>query len=308
MSNKLKQAAAGSLPDESWWSSILTDGEAGGAGLSTEDQYILVIDWDWVLKQYQDDQILVLTVTGHNRGGLLVENSHIRGFVPLSHLVDLPEKNPHTQFNHNLDAYLGRSLDLKIIECCAENERIVLSERAALSAPGQRLELLESLTTGSIVPGQVSTVTKFGAFVDLGGVEGLIHISELSWGRVAHPSEILSPGDQIEVYIVDLDIERCRVALSTKRLLPNPWDTVDEHYHPDAVVDAVITSIVGYGAFARLHAGLDGLIHISEFEGHPQHPGDVVTVGQQVEVRILHIDTNRQQLGLRLHTVKDELI
>jgi len=309
MSDRVKDFSAEAPPDESWWSSILSDIEMRGAtvaALSDDGEADLVTDWEWALRQYQSDQIVTFTVTGYNRGGLLVENAHVRGFVPISHLVGLPEKITPAQQKEILDVYLGRSLDLKIIECSPEIKRVVLSERAALSAPGQRLELFKSLTIGDCVHGRVSTVTKFGVFVDLGGVEGLIHISELSWGRVAHPSEILFPEDEIEVYILDLDVERCRVALSIKRLLPNPWDTADEQYQPGAVVDAVISNIVPYGAFARLETELDGLIHISEFEGNPKHPGEVVAKGQQVEVRILHIDTHRQQLGLRLHAVKDK--
>jgi len=308
--DNLKDFSAQAPPDESWWSSILTDIEVRQpviTAIADDWQPLIVVDWDWALKQYQGDQIVALSVTGHNRGGLLVENKHIRGFVPISHLVNLPEKTPSSQHKNSLDAYLGRSLDLKIIECCSASERVVLSERAALSAPGQRLALFQSLTVGKRVRGCVSTVTKFGVFVDLGGVEGLIHISELSWGRVAHPSEILSPDDEIEVYILDLDIARCRIALSLKRLLPNPWDTAHEHCQPGAVVDAVITNIVAYGAFARLKAGLDGLIHISEFEGNLNYPGEVVSIGQQVEVLVLHIDINRQQLGLRLHGLKEKV-
>lgn len=308
--NKRKDFTAEALPDESWWSSILSDIEAQQIALAVESNYVEQPpgdDWDWAVKQYQQDQIVTLSVTGHNYGGLLVENKHVRGFVPVSHLVDVPEKSSLSQHNDILAAYLGRSLDLKIIECNAERERVVLSERAALSAPGRRLELLQSLAVGNCVRGRVTTVTKFGAFVDLGGVEGLIHISELSWGRVAHPAEILSLEDEVEVCVLSLDAKRCRVALSVKRLLPNPWDTVHERYQTGSVTDAVITNIVSYGAFARLNDGLDGLIHISEFEGNPQHPGDVVSNGQHVEVAILHMDTNRQQLGLRLHATKEEL-
>ena len=307
--NILEAITAESPPDESWWASILLDIEeqniAETANNNLVDQH-LIVNWDWAVNQYQQDQIIEFTVTGHNRGGLLVKNQHILGFVPLSHLVDLPNSHLPSQNNAILETYLGRSLKLKIIECSAESERIVLSERAALSAPGRRLELLQSLSIGDCVRGYVTTVTKFGVFVDLGGVEGLVHISELSWGRVTHPGEILSPGDEIDVYILKLDTQRCRVALSVKRLLPNPWNTVQENYQLGSIIDAVITKIVPFGAFARLKEGLDGLIHISEFQGNFKHPGNVVSKGQHVEVAILHIDVSKQQLGLRLRAIKDE--
>ncbi len=308
--NTFKDFAAETPPDESWWSSILLDIEEQKFGDIAKNKAVkqpLTVDWDWAVIQYQQDQIIELTVTGRNRGGLLVENHHILGFVPVSHLVDLPKKLLPSQYKDILEPYLGRSIKLKIIECNIARERVVLSERAALSAPGRRLELLQKLSVGDLVRGRVTTVTKFGVFVDLGGVEGLIHISELSWGRVAHPGEILCPEEEVDVYILNLDSKRCRVALSVKRLLPNPWDTAHERYQLGSVIDAVITNIVPFGAFARLKGELDGLIHISELGGNLKHPGDVVSKGQHVEVAILHIDVNRQQLGLRLHAIKGEL-
>ena len=180
----------------------------------------------------------------------------------------------------------------------------MLSERAALAAPGKRIELLNKLSNGSQVSGKVTTITKFGAFVDLGGIEGLIHISELSWGRVSHPSEVLSQGQEIDVQVLNLDHSRCRVALSLKRLRPNPWETAHIHYQIGSTTEATITNIVPYGAFARLEEGLDGLIHISEIPGDPE---EILHEGQRVKVSILHIDTTRQQLGLRLDSEGYEL-
>ncbi len=293
-------------PDESWWSAILADDEAHTdpveGKLADDEQPPPSIDWKWAEKLYSQDEIIELEVTGFNRGGLLVENERIKGFVPISHLVEISKETEEDKRKQILTTYVGRSLQLKVIECSPKRERVVLSERAAQAAPGQRLELLGQLSTGTHIRGRVTTITNFGAFVDLGGVEGLIHISELSWGRVTHPSEVLSLGDEIEVYVLNLDLERCRVALSLKRLQPNPWDTAHLMYQPGQIIDAKITNIVPYGAFARLEEGLDGLIHISEIDGNPTSPADVLTEGQNVQVSILHIDTARQQLGLRLHT------
>jgi len=293
--------------DESWWSAVLADVEThtesakGTPDLSVE-QPAPAIDWKWAKNLYSQDEIIELEVTGHNRGGLLVEDERIKGFVPISHLIEISEETSEEKRTEILTSYLGRSLQLKVIECSPKRERVVLSERAAQAAPGQRLELLKRLTTGAHIMGKVTTITNFGVFVDLGGIEGLIHISELSWGRVTHPNEVLSPGDEIEVYVLNLDQKRCRVALSLKRLQPNPWDTAHINYQPGQVTEATITNIVPYGAFARLEEGLDGLIHISEIEGNPESPDEVLSEGQQVQVSILHIDINRQQLGLRLGT------
>ncbi|MBE9524565.1 MAG: S1 RNA-binding domain-containing protein, partial [Chloroflexi bacterium] len=179
MESILKVFTAETPPDESWWASILLDFEEQNIGYTANNNLVdqpHIVNWDWAVNQYQQDKIIEFTVTGHNRGGLLVKNKHILGFVPLSHLVDLPKKYLPSQHKAILETYLGRSLKLKIIECSTERERVVLSERAALSAPGMRLELLQSLTVGDCVRGRVTTVTKFGVFVDLGGVEGLIHI------------------------------------------------------------------------------------------------------------------------------------
>jgi len=296
-------------PDESWWSAILADVEAHteteqSTPDSIEDQAAPAIDWKWAEKLYKQDEIIELEITGHNRGGLLVEDQRIKGFVPISHLIEISEEASEEKRAEIMTTYIGRSLQLKVIECSPKRERVVLSERAAQAAPGQRLELLERLTTGAQISGRVTTITNFGVFVDLGGVEGLIHISELSWGRVTHPNDVLSPGEDIEVYILNLDQERCRVALSLKRLQPNPWDTAQTNYQPGQVAEATITNIVPYGAFARLEEGLDGLIHISEIQGDPD---EILFEGQQVKVSILHIDTARQQLGLRLHTGGDDI-
>ena len=310
---KLTELTAESPPDEAWWSAILADAEAQVN--TTESTLVEIepgpendapIDWKWAEKLYKEDAIITLTVTGFNRGGLLVEDDRIQGFVPISHIIEISEETDDEQRKEILAAYSGRDLKLKVIGCSPKRERVVLSERAALAAPGRRIELLDTLVPGARITGCVTTVTNFGVFIDLGGVEGLIHISELSWGRVGHPSEVLSPDQEIEVYVLHLDQERCRVALSLKRLYPNPWDEAVQRYQPGDVAQAVITNIVPYGAFARLKAGLDGLIHISEMAGNPNSPAEILTEGQTVQVSILHINAERQQLGLRLHSLEGE--
>jgi small subunit ribosomal protein S1 len=196
---------------------------------------------------------------------------------------------------------MGRDLKLKVIECVPEEGRMVFSERAARAEAGTRPALFSTIQVGQRIGGEVTNVTDFGVFVDLGGVEGLIHISELSWGRVAHPSQICEVGQHVEVLVMDVAPERCRIALSLKRLYPNPWETVQDRYPINSVVPAVITAIVAFGAFARLEEGLEGLIHTSEMPLPPDTEfKDFVTPGQSVQVRILQVEPTRQRLGLSM--------
>lgn len=303
--------------DEGWWSSVLTEESHFSAhpplrlagsrpevreeakGFSSEKK--LIANWDHVKDLYMRDQIVELAVTGHNRGGLLVEGEGLYGFVPFSHLVDLAGKAENADRDHDLDTYIGRSLHLKVIECVPEDERVVFSERAAQSEPGKRAEIFNALKPGQNVKGVVTNVTDFGVFVDLGGVEGLIHISELSWGRVSHPNQIVKIGSTIDVQVLDLAPERCRVALSIKRLLPNPWTNASAEFPEGCVKPATITSVLSFGAFARLDAGVEGLIHASEI---PQAEGapikEILSEGQAVQVRVLHLDPAHQRMGLSM--------
>lgn len=294
--------------DDNWWASVMADEERHlgmpaekAAPRPVEPSRSISPDWTRAKTLYQSDEIIELTVTGYNRGGLLVEGSGIMGFVPFSHLVDLVGRSDTVNREQSLAAYVGRVLRLKVIECVPEDGRIVFSERAALSQAGRRKELFHALQVGQRMSGEVTNITDFGVFIDLGGVEGLIHISELSWGRVAHPSQIVQLGQRLEVQVLEVMPERCRVALSLKRLFPNPWTTAERDLLVDSVVEAVVTSIVPFGAFARLDAGLEGLIHTSEIplpEGGSPH--DVLEEGQEVRVRVLHVDAAHQRLGLSL--------
>jgi len=266
-------------------------------------------NWEQARILYENDQVINLKVTGYNRGGILVEVDDLKGFVPVSHLVQISRKcEDEDSLQEGLEAYVGKTLPLKVIECTPERGRVVFSERAAQADTGRRIELLEELDEGDCLRGQVTTITEFGAFVDLGGIEGLVHISELSWGRVHHPGDIVSSGQQVEVTVIQIDRERSRIALSLKRLLPNPWDTIQDQYQSGQVADATITSVVSYGAFARLDSGLDGLIHASELGSNGNHniqPEEILREGQRVQVRILHIDPERQRLGLSLQQIYD---
>lgn len=305
---------------DAWWDSVLQEVEkfyGGDEVYESEDvgEFHTVEDeceseyWEKAKELYHRDEVIQLKVTGYNRGGLLVEGSDLKGFVPVSHLVGSEERTEDDEID--VDEWLGSYLDtmirLKVIECDSERGRVVFSERAAQADSGSRIRLLEDLEEGKIISGNVTTITAFGVFIDLGGIEGLVHISELSWGRVRHPGDILSVGEEVEAYVLQIDRERSRVALSIKRLMDNPWDSVMDRYQPGQVTEAVITCVVDFGAFARLDDGLDGLIHISEFGavGNVEHPGEVLCEGQKVQVSILHVEPERQRLGLSLHSLVD---
>ncbi len=258
-------------------------------------------DWDIVRHLMDEDIALELTVIGFNRGGLLVEWHSLHGFIPASQLIDFPASSNPVQRQKAMAIRVGQTLHLRIIELNEEQSRLILSERAARVLPGERADLLSRIHVGDTVSGVVTNLCDFGAFVDLGGLEGLIHISELSWGRVGHPAEILGRGQEVTVYVLDVQQDAGRVALSLKRLHPDPWATVQQRYQIGETVHGVITNVVDFGAFARIEEGLEGLIHVSELaEGHFLHPRNVVSEGQEIDARILSIDGRARRLGLTL--------
>lgn len=258
-------------------------------------------DWKFIEEKFANDETLTLEVSGYNRGGLLVDGEKVHGFLPISHLVDVSSElavGPEDERDAVLSEFVGQVLEAKVIECDPERGRVVFSERAAQASAGRRNQLLNELQPGECVQGVITNLTDFGVFIDLGGVEGLVHISEISWGRVRHPEDLLSVGEQITAYVIQVDRERGRIALSLKRLCSNPWTTVDQRYKIGEVVDVTVTSLVSFGAFARIEEGLDGLIHISEMGEGSHH---IVEEGQCIRARILHIDAERQRLGLSLN-------
>jgi len=292
--------------DDGWWASVLAEEESRTVQSIAKSQKIEesvrpAIDWERAMSLYRQDEIVELTVTGHNRGGLLVEGEGLNGFVPCSHLVDLPIQPSEVRREDYISVYIGRVLRLKVIECIPEEGRMVFSERAARAEPGKRPALFITIQPGQHITGEVTNITDFGVFVDLGGVEGLIHISELSWGRVSHPSQVCQVGQQVEVQVMEVVPERCRIALSLKRLLPNPWEFAQERYPVNTVVPAVVTALAPFGAFARLEEGLEGLIHASEIPLPPSKTiKDILLPGQCVQVRVLQVESSRQRLGLSM--------
>ncbi|MHC1785346.1 MAG: 30S ribosomal protein S1 [Anaerolineaceae bacterium] len=294
--------------DEGWWSSVLADEEASPImgkeqNIRLTNQPLLsLVDWNLVQSLYEQDEVVELPVQGFNRGGLLVQDNGVQGFVPLSHLVEMPVGISDEERRTILASYMGRTLRLKVIECEPTLERVVLSERAALAGEGKRKLLFMTLKPGEIVKGTVTNVTEFGVFIDLGGVEGLIHVSELSWGRVQNPSEVLKINQIISAQVLQVSEENSRVALSYKRLQPNPWEELASSYKMNDVVPATVTSIMKFGVFARLKEGIEGLIHISSIDPAIDQASLAARFfpGQNLTVKILHIDIDRRRLGLGL--------
>jgi small subunit ribosomal protein S1 len=257
-------------------------------------------DWELARQKMNTEEILELPVISYNRGGLLVKFHGLQGFIPASHLIDLPRFSEGGERRTELASHVGEILPLRIIELDESRNRLILSQRSATNNEGEA-DLLQKLSVGERRSGCVTNICDFGAFVDLGGVEGLIHISEMSWGRVSHPTDVMRPGDQVEVYIMDVDPQQRRIALSLKRLQPDPWSMVEERYQVGQLIEGTITNVVSFGAFARVEEGLEGLIHISELaEGDFLHPRNVVKEGEQVTVRIINIDSANHRLGLSL--------
>jgi len=300
--------------DEGWWAAVLADEDTLQQPVVREvvparpmaQPSVTGVDWQWVQELFEQDEVITLQVYGFNRGGVLVQGQGIQGFVPISHLVDMPSKLDDQKRRQLLSGYVGQSLELKVIECEPTQERVVLSERAAQAGEGRRKQVFDTLHCGQCVTGTVTNVTEFGAFIDLGGVEGLIHVSELSWGRVHHPSDVLQVGQQVEALVLQIVEESSRVALSLKRMHANPWETLGAEHRPGDVLAATITAIMRFGAFARLEQGVEGLIHQTSMN-MPPHIRDIdqfLHPGQRVKVCILHIDIERRRLGLKLVQVE----
>lgn len=249
-------------------------------------------------------------VVDFNKGGLIVDADGVRGFVPLSQVVSVrADGATEEQLQDKLAAVVGQSIAVKVLEVNRKRGRLILSERqAAYERRGQAKEqLVSSLKEGEIRRGRVSSLTDFGAFVDLGGADGLIHLSELSWTSVPHARDILQLGDEIDVYVLGVDRENKKIALSLRRTTPEPWATAGEKYHAGDLVRAQITKLAAFGAFARLEDGIEGLVHISELsDTHVLHPRNVVKEGDVVTLRILRIEPERHRVGLSLRQADQE--
>ncbi|MEJ2746441.1 MAG: S1 RNA-binding domain-containing protein [Anaerolineae bacterium] len=263
-------------------------------------------DWIEAEKLMESGDLYEGEVIGYNKGGAIIPFGRLRGFVPASHLKDLTPGMGDRKRQQRLAKLRGEKLPLKIIEVDRRRRRLVFSQREAQKEWEEirKRELLDSLEEGDVLTGRVSGLRDFGIFVDLGGADGLVHISELAWHRVEHPREVVKVGDEIEVYVLKLDREDQRISLSRKRLLPNPWTTVEERYSTHQLVEGTITRIVDYGAFAEVEPGIEGLLHISQLSrSNVQNPREVVNEGEVHLLRVVSIDPRRQRMGLSLRAV-----
>ena len=268
-------------------------------------------DWQKAAKLLEEDEVFEGEVSGCNRGGLIVQVGRVRGFVPASQIssIRLPRNADDEERQELLGQLSGRKLQLKIIEMDRRHNRLILSERAAMREwrQIQKERLLDELEEGTTRHGTVSSLCDFGAFVDLGGADGLIHLSELSWGRVDNPKQVLRVGQEVDVFVLGVDRERHRIALSLKRLKTEPWTDIEERYQIGQLVTGTVTNITDFGAFARLDEDIEGLIHISELsEQRIGHPSEVVREGEEITLRVIRIDAARQRLGLSLRRVDDD--
>ncbi|HEX6510737.1 MAG TPA: S1 RNA-binding domain-containing protein [Chloroflexota bacterium] len=277
--------------------------------------------WRRAEELLQSGEIVEAPVVDCNRGGLIVDLG-VRGFVPISQIAELRRDELQASAGgdpqaadelalRRLHDMIGRTLAVKVIEMNRARNRLIVSERAATQERrGQRKEaLLSELRPGQIRHGRVTSLASFGAFVDIGGADGLIHVSELAWTRVGHPSEVLHVGQEVDVAVVTVDPETKKIALSLKQAQPDPWTQLVSHVSPGQIVPATITRLTKFGAFARLEGGVEGLIHISELaDRHVSNPSQVVTEGENVQVKITNVDVARRRLSLSIRQALDELM
>jgi small subunit ribosomal protein S1 len=270
--------------------------------------------WRSMQEQFETGVIIDAPVIDHNKGGLIVDCG-IRGFVPISQIVDFPRRPQNDQprdaaqeIAEKLQPYVGRKLRLKILEVNRKANRLILSEKVALyeERREKRDELFSSLQVGQKVTGTVRSIAPFGVFIDLGGIDGLVHKSELSWNKVNNPEAGYRVGESVEAEVIDINHERGRISLSIRKLQPDPWHSTVADFKVGDIIDGTVTKLVNFGAFVRVRDGLEGLIHISELS-HQRvaHPGDVVHEGQVMKLKIISLDSERHRLGLSLKQAEE---
>lgn len=254
----------------------------------------------------ESGEMIECEIIGYNKGGAIVPFGRLRGFVPASHLTDLTPGMSDRKRQQRLAKLRTEKLPLKIIEVDRRRRRLVLSQREAQKEweEKRKQELLENLKEGDVLTGRISGLRDFGVFVDLGGADGLVHISELAWHRIDHPREVVKVGDEIKVVVLKVDREEQRISLSHKNVIANPWDSVEERYHVNQLVEGKITRILDYGAFAEIEPGIEGLLHVSQLSrGNVENVSEVVKEGETHLLRVVSIDSNRQRIGLSLKAV-----
>src|ERR687887_2824685 len=278
---------------------VLTKEDAEGRLILSKKRARFEIAWKQIENAYEKGAPVNGKVIEVVKGGLILDLG-VRGFLPAS-LVDIRRVQ-------DLDEFLGQELRCKVIELNRSRNNVVLSRRAVLEdeRKEQRQQILDRLNPGDVVDGTISNIVDFGAFVDLDGMDGLIHISELSWSHVNHPSEVLEIGQQVKVKVLDIDRERQRISLGLKQTQSDPWQQVLDTYNEGDEVEGKVTKVVTFGAFVEIMPGVEGLVHISELaQHHVENPREVVSQGDAVKVLVLEIDGERRRLSLSLKRVDE---
>ena len=263
-------------------------------------------DWKRAEAMMNSKELYAGVLADANRGGVIMPFGHLRGFIPASHVLDLPRGLKEDERLIQLQELIGKEISVRVIEVNRKRRRLVFSQLEAEqeNRAARKQALLQELEEGATREGVVSGLCDFGAFVDLGGADGLIHISELAWFRVRHPSQVLAVGDQVEVFVLHLDKEGKRIGLSLKRLQPNPWSLVDDMYHIGQLVEGVISRVESFGAFVSLDPGIEALLHVSQMSHNPEeNPLRHLYEGQKLLMRIISIESEKQRLGLSLTEV-----
>ena len=257
--------------------------------------------WIDIEKKFESAETVAGEVIEVVKGGLILDIG-LRGFLPAS-LVDLRRVK-------DLQMFLGERLEARVIEMDRNRNNVVLSRRVVLEddRKQERQEILNKLVKGVIIKGHVSSIVDFGAFVDLGGIDGLVHISELSWSHVNHPSEVVSVGDEVEVQVLDVDLDRERISLGLKQTQDDPWKQLVKEFQIGGIVDGRVTKLVPFGAFVEIGNNVEGLVHISEMaRGHVEKPEDVASVGDVIKVKIMDVDLDRRRISLSIRAANEEL-
>ena len=263
--------------------------------------------WRILQEQYEAGEVIGAEVVNYNKGGLLVSLDGVRGFVPASQVTEI-RGGDDAQKQADMARLIGSRLQLKIIEINRHRNRLILSERQALQERRDVMKekLIEELREGEVRKGRVSSICDFGAFVDVGGADGLVHLSELSWSRVRHPSEVLQIGQEVDVFVLGINADEKKIALSIKRTQAEPWSRVAANYDVNQLVVGTVTQLANFGAFARIEDGIEGLVHVSELsDARISHPRQLVHEGQELLLRIIRIDPQRRRMGLSLRRAID---
>lgn len=279
---------------------VLKEDDGEGNVILSKKRVDLVKDWEKLEEVFEKGDTIEVKTGEIVKGGVIAYFNEIRGFIPASQISN--------KYVENLENYSKKILEVKVIEVNRKNKKAVFSHRQIIekSLEEKRQKIWNTIEKDQVVTGKVKKLTDFGAFVDLGGIDGLIHISEISWGRIKHPSEVLKVGDTVEVYIKDIDKKQEKISLSLKETKPDPWNHIDEKYEVGDIIRGKIVKLVDFGAFIEIEPGIDGLVHISQIsEKHISKPSDELEIGQSVNVKILSINKEEKKISFSIKEAMD---